>query len=192
MEEISKQVGWGVPVRLSTRVQDLKSLESKMIVVAAEGPEAARLLGTAPPKEWRAVKCFYFAADHAPVEDPIIVLNGDGKGPVNNFCVVSAVAPGYAPPGAALLSASVLGDASEAQVLDHMETWFGAQVRRWLHLRTYDVTYAQPDQSSLPSAYRPVLVRKGLYVCGDHVANASLNGAIRSGQLASDAVLAEL
>ncbi len=192
MEEISKQIGWGVPVRLNTRVEDIKTLNSKTVVVAAEGPEASRLLGTPPPGEWRSVKCFYFAADHAPVEGPMIVLNGEGKGPVNNFCVVSSVARSYAPAGASLLSASVIGNATEAEVLDQMQTWFGAQVRRWLHLRTYDVTYAQPDQTSLPSAYRPPLVRKGLYVCGDHAANASLNGAIRSGQLASEAVLAGL
>jgi protoporphyrinogen oxidase len=190
MEAISKQLGWGVPVRLNTRVADLNSLDSRAVVVATEGTEAARLLGTGAPKAWRRVKCFYFAADTAPLDDPILVLDGEGTGPVNNFCVVSAVAPSYAPAGASLLSASVLGDATEEQVREQMTRWFGAQVRRWMHLRTYDISYAQPDQTHIQN--RPSRIRKGLYVCGDHMENASLNGAILSGKRAADAVMAEI
>jgi protoporphyrinogen oxidase len=192
MEAISKQLGWGVPVRVNTRVEDLNSLNSRAVVIATEGTEAARLLGDKAPKAWRRVKCFYFAADTAPLNDPIIVLDGEGTGPVNNFCVESAVAPSYAPAGAALLSASVLGDATEAQVREHMTKWFGGQVKRWMHLRTYDVSYAQPDQTHVPISDRPLRIRKGLYVCGDHVENASLNGAIVSGKRAADAVIADL
>jgi protoporphyrinogen oxidase len=192
MEAISRQLAWGVPVRLNTRVEDLSSLDSRAIVVATEGPEAARLVGMEGPKTWRKVQCFYFAADEAPLKEPVIVLNGEGEGPVNNFCVESAVAPSYAPAGASLLSASVLGEATEEQVREHLQIWFGAQVKRWLHLRTYDVSYAQPDQTTLLKAARPVRIRKGLYVCGDHVENASLNGAILSGKRAAEAVLSEI
>jgi predicted NAD/FAD-dependent oxidoreductase len=34
-------------------------------------------------------------------------------------------------------------------------------------------------------------VRPGLYVCGDHVDNASINGAMESGRRAAEAVLAD-
>ncbi len=192
MEAISRQLAWGLPVKLQTGVKELDALTSPAIVIAAEGPEAARLLGLAPPTKWRSVQCFYFAADHPPVKEPIIVLDGEGGGPVNNFCVVSQVAPSYAPPGASLLNASVIGTASEQQVREHLQLWFGPEVKRWLHLRTYDIHYAQPDQSRLPGLERPVRVRKGLYVCGDHVETASLNGAIHSGKRAAEAVIADL
>jgi hypothetical protein len=191
MEAISRQLAGGVPMRMNTRVSDLESLNSRAVVVAAKGPEAARLTGMVPPAKWRSVQCFYFAADRAPVKEPLIVLDGEEGGPVNNFCVVSEVAASYAPPGAALLCASVIGTATEEQVREHMQLWFGPQVKRWAHLRTYDIDYAQPDQSSIAMLERPVRVRKGLYVCGDHVETASLNGAIRSGQRAAAAVLAE-
>jgi Flavin containing amine oxidoreductase len=191
MEAISRQLAWGIPIRLNTRVPDLGGLESKATVVATEGTEAARLTGTVPPTRWNSVQCFYFAADVAPMKDPIIALDGEGRGPVNNFCVVSNVAPSYAPSGASLLSASVIGHATEQQVREHMEGWFGPQVKRWLHLRTYQIAYAQPEQSTLPKLERPVRVRKGLYVCGDHIETASLNGAIHSGKRAAEAVLAD-
>ena len=193
MEEISRQLGWCVPVRLETQVHELAGVESKTVVIATEGPEAARLLGVNPPSSWRSVQCFYFAADRPPVTYPILMLNGEPQGPVNNFCVESNVASTYAPPGAALLSASVLGIASEEEVRQHLELWFGPQVQRWQHLRTYDVAYAQPDQAApaLANVERPVRVRKGLYVCGDHVETASLHGAMRSGRRAAEAIIAD-
>ncbi len=192
MEAISRQFAWGVPLRLNTRVQDLDTLGSRAVVVATEGPEAARLTGSAPPDAWRSVQCFYFAADHAPVKEPVLVLDGEGRGPVNNFCVVSEVAESYAPAGASLPSASVIGHATEEQVRQHMEVWFGATVKRWAHLRTYDIAYAQPDQSHLEKLERPARVRKGLYVCGDYVETASLNGAIHVGKRAAEAVIADM
>ncbi len=192
MEEISRQLAWGIPIQLNRRVSGLDTIQSPAVVIATEQPEAARLLGTTPPQIWRKVQCHYFACDNSPVNEPIIVLDGEGSGPVNNFCAVSDVAPTYAPAGASLLCATVLGGATQQQVLDHMRQWFGAQVDRWLHLRTYDIAYAQPDQSSMPKLERPVRLRKGLYVCGDHVESASLNGAIHSGKRAAEAVLNDL
>ena len=191
MEAICRQMAWGMPIKLSTRVSEVAVLDSRAVVVATEGPETARLTGTAPPAKWNSVQCFYFAADVAPVSEPIIVLDGEGRGPVNNFCVVSNVAPSYAPSGASLLSVSVIGRATEEQVREHMQVWFGDQVKRWLHLRTYEIGYAQPDQSRLPKLERPARIRKGLYVCGDHLETASLNGAIHSGKRAAEAVLAD-
>jgi hypothetical protein len=192
MEAISRQLAWGIPIQLNTRVQDIEALGSRAVVVATEGPEAARLTGTAPPAQWRSVQCFYFAADHAPVKEPLIVLDGEGRGPVNNFCVVSEVSPSYAPEGASLISASVIGNVTEKEVREHMEVWFGAQVKRWLHLRTYDIRYAQPDQSHLAQLERSARVREGLYVCGDDVKTATLNGAIHAGKRAAEAVIADM
>ncbi len=193
MEEISRQLGRGVPVKLETRVSQLADVESRTVVIATEGVEAARLLGAKPPDTWRSVRCFYFAADCPPVKDPILMLNGESQGPVNNFCVESNVASTYALPGAALLSASVLGTASEQQVREHLQLWFGPQVERWQHLRTYDVNYAQPDQTApaLTVVDKPVRIRKGLYICGDHVETASLQGAMRSGRRAAEAIITD-
>jgi Flavin containing amine oxidoreductase len=194
MEAIPKQLAWGLPIQLQKRVRFLKELDSRAIVIATDGPEAARLAGVDQPKAWRSVRCFYFAADKPPLKEPILVLNGESSGPVNNFCVVSNVAPSYAPAGASLLSASVLGTASEESVREHLSVWFGPDVRRWIHLRTYDIPHAQPDQAApaLADARKPVRIRKGLYVCGDHVENASLHGALRSGRRVTDAVMEDL
>src|SRR5215469_11523407 len=96
----------GETVQLNTRVEELHEKEVKLaggdtvqaraIVVATDGPSAAHLIGEVEPAS-RSVTCFYYAAEEPPVKEPMLVLNGDGAGPVNNLAVISNVAPSYAP-----------------------------------------------------------------------------------------------
>jgi phytoene dehydrogenase-like protein len=215
MGAIPEQLAGGLPpdcVRLGQRVAAVgdggltlasgERLAARAVVVATDGPGAARLLGGEPAAPGSlAATCLYFAAERAPVDEPVIVLDGDGQGPVNNLCVPSAVAPAYAPPGAALISAAVLdrpglprGSDLEAAVLGQLADWFGSAVVGWRHLATYHIPHAQPAQppGALDPPQRPVRLRPGLYVCGDHRDNASINGALASGRRAATAVLEDL
>jgi phytoene dehydrogenase-like protein len=170
---------------------------ARAVVVASEGPEAARLVESLPKPGSRDVTCLYFAAERAPVAQPILVLNGEDEGPVNNLCVPSTVAPAYAPAGQALVSVTVLevdgrDEASlEADVRRQLEGWFGDAVRDWRHLRTYRIAHALPDQTppALEPPEREIKLSSGLFVCGDHRDNASINGAMVSGHRTAEAVL---
>jgi hypothetical protein len=131
------------------------------------------------------------------------------KGLVNNACVPSAVSPSYAPPGRALISASLVGVPAAGSALDprtagganalaeavrsELGAWFGAaEAAQWRHLRTYVVPFAQPSQSVPSDLQRPVRLSPWLFVAGDHREAATLDGALRSGRRAAEAVLAEL
>ena len=74
-------------------------LRARAVVVATEGPAAARLVQGLTVPGARNVTCVYFAAEKPPLDEPILLLNAAGDGPVNNLCVPSVVAPAYAPPG---------------------------------------------------------------------------------------------
>ncbi|MFM8409413.1 MAG: FAD-dependent oxidoreductase, partial [Alphaproteobacteria bacterium] len=173
------------------RLADGSTLGARAVVVAADGPAASRLLGETDPGS-RAVTCHYFAAPRSPLDQPVLVLNGEGPqdGPVNNLCVESDVAPAYAPAGQALVSATVLdGSPDELDgVSAHLRRWFGAQVDGWRHLRSYRVAHALPDRPARLSAN----LRPGLWRCGDWCEQASINGALVSGRKAAEAVLADL
>ena len=180
---------------------DGEQLRARTVVVATEGPEAARLVGEVVPPGSRGVTCFYYAADQPPVTEPILVLNGDASGPVNHLAVLSNVAPSYAPAGQALISVTVLGTYStltDAQLggfaLAQLKEWFGPVVRGWRFLRSYRIEHAQPEQlpGSLTPPERPVRIRAGLYVCGDHRDTASIQGAMVSGCRAAEAMLEDL
>ena len=191
-------------IRLSAKVEMLGEGEVRLVggervraaavVLATEAPEAARLLPDLRPPGSHGTACLYFAADQAPFAKPLLVLNGEGRGPVDNLCVPNAVAPSYSPAGKALISATVVGAASadekelETEVRKHLASWFGAAVQSWRHLRTYRIPLALPARSSLEPAALPVRRRPGLYLCGDHRETPSLQGAMVSGRRAAEAV----
>ena len=171
-------------------------LEAGTVVVAADAPEAARLTGVLEAPAARATTCVYYAAQRSPVGEPVLVLNGHPEGPVNTLCVPSDVAPSYAPPGAALVSASILGipsldDASlDDAVRGQLGRWFGRQVASWQRLAVYRIPFALPAQTpaTFAVAQRPARLRNGLVVCGDHRDTASIQGAMVSGRRAAAAV----
>ena len=181
------------------RLEGGESLRAGAVVLATEGDAAAALTRAFPPPRPRPVTCVYFAAERAPLGAPLLALDGEGRGPVTTLAVLSQVAPTYAPPGRQVISATVLGASAESdadlegRVRGQMAGWFGAEaVARWRHLRTYRIPFAQFDQAPgvLEPARRPVRLGPRLFVCGDHVENASINGAMASGRRAAEAILA--
>ncbi|RVX02538.1 hypothetical protein CK203_031112 [Vitis vinifera] len=166
-----------------------------------EEPEVAKLLGLKPAekKPARSTVCLYFSADRRqiPVREPILFLNGSGKGIVNNMFFATNVAPSYGPPGKALVSVSLIGlydavsDADlTAQVVGELSDWFGESiVGSWEHLRTYRVGFAQPNQSPPTNLVKDPRIGSGIYVCGDHVTSATFDGALVSGGRAVEALL---
>ena len=185
--------------RIEGRTVILRSgerLTGRAVVVAAEAPAAKALIDGKFSTTGRSVCNLYFAADEPPIVEPILVLNGDGTGPINNLCVPSQVAPGYAPPGQSLISVSVLGAHEDQQrlveqVRDQLNDWFGPIVTTWRHLRTYSIPYALPSMhcTTAEPIEKPAAVHEGLFVCGDHCDTASINGAMASGRRAAEIVL---
>jgi phytoene dehydrogenase-like protein len=176
-------------------------VRARAVVIAADPRTSAALLGKpdAAPA-FHATANIYFAADRSPVGEPILTLNATGQGLVNNLAVPSDVAPSYAPPGAALVSVSTVGvpdltdDQLVARVRDELADWYGPDVHKWKHLRTYRIHEALPtnDVPDLASYPKPARVYPGVYAAGDWLATASTNGAMASGRRAAEAVLEDL
>ncbi len=209
MEAIPRQLVAGLPsgwVQTGTRVrrvgdenvllEDGRSLPARAVVVATKGHEAARLLGSASARASVAETCLYFGCDQAPWHPPYLLLNGDGRGPINNISFPSRVSSAYAPVGKSLASVVVLGNPDEGdtelvqRVQDQLADWFGPEVRRWRHLKTYRILHALPDQS--PPTANPVCpvnrIRSGVFVCGEHGSLPGIQWALLSGRRAADAV----
>ncbi len=173
-----------------------EEIRAQAVVIATEESAANEIVGGELQAKFHGVRCLYFGADRAPTEEPVLYLDGSGAGPVNNLCVPSAVAPTYAPAGAALVSATVLDanakhDDLEQAVRTQLREWFGAEVDAWRHLRTVHVPYALPERETLRS--KPIArARGGSFVCGDHRENGSIQGAMVSGRATADAVLSEI
>ena len=187
---------WGGGVRLESG----EELLAGAVVVAGDPIQASRLLPDAGIRTaMRGVRCLYFAAADPPIGERYLVLNGDGDGSINNLCVPSVIAPGYAPPGCHLISVTVLHaplseDRLIRDVREQLLDWFGEQADGWEYLRFYHIEEALPDQSIEHGgvAMSPVRARPGLYYCGDHCGTASINGAMLAGRRAAEAVCGEM
>ena len=175
-----------------------QQVTASTIVVAANATCAQRLvpsLRLLEPK-WRSVTNLYFTAKNSPVNEAIICLNGSSSGLVNNVCVMTDASPDYAADGRALISVSVLGLPDQEGLIetvqDEMSAWFGAEALCWEHLRTDRIEKALPEQ--LPAIEdaesRGYLERNGIFVCGDHCASASIEGAVISGKQVADTIIA--
>ena len=188
--------------RLEPGIVELKSgerIEARAIVVATDGKTAHRLLGDAVPEPaMNGTVTLYYAAKEPPVREPILMLDGEGKGPANNVVAMSECSTEYAPAGQSLIAVSVIG-VPDLVNLDNLVRvqlgeWFGSVVKEWELVKTYRIPDALLDMSvgKLDPWQRPVRLRPGLYVCGDHRDQGSINGAMESGHRTAQVVAEDL
>jgi phytoene dehydrogenase-like protein len=210
MGAIPEQIAARLPagtVRTEARVESIQEdgvtlksgekIKAQAVVLATEGPEAARLLGDKEKPGSRSVSCLYYETDEPPVSEPLLILNGEGKGPINSLCSPSSVAPNYAPKGKSLVSVTMIGAPDqgdqqlETAVRAQLTEWFGPSAKGWRYLRTYRILHALPMQvPPVPDpTSRPAQIRPGLFVCGEYQNVASIQWAMVSGCQAAEAVI---
>lgn len=205
-------------VRLNTHVEALDSdgaritgalladgsrFEADAVVLATAAPEAARLSGLPTPEAHLGTVTLYFAGAEPLYRGRKLLLNAAPDALVNNAALVSNVAPGYAPPGTHLLSASIVEllplDDEElfARALADLRRMFAgdANAQRVLDgyqpLRLYRIPYGQFAQ---PPGIHPTLPanrteRPGLFFAAEFTEASSLNAAMVSGEKCAELIL---
>lgn len=196
-------------IQLNTRVTKVEKnkitlengekINARAILIATDAPQAQQLLGNTATINTQAnsVRCIYFAADKPPLAAPILLLNGSGKGIINNVAIPSLVNPQYAPAGRHLISVSVIQPTNHLtdeqlfiQVRSELRHWFKKEVRYWEYLKTYTIPYALPQSPNLQPLHKDNIqpIQPGIYICGDHLNTPSLNGAMESARLTADTI----
>ncbi|WP_433893752.1 NAD(P)/FAD-dependent oxidoreductase [Streptomyces sp. CA-111067] len=175
-------------------------------VVVATGPgAAAELLPGLDVPPTRSVTTYYHAAPTSPLAEPTLVTDTARR--VLNTVVLSEVGPGYAPRGRALVSTSVLGaDDRRDATADREASWESgreAEVRRvlaelyetdtagWEPVAVYPIAEALPAMTPPWPLSRTTRHSPGRYVCGDHRATGSVQGAMASGARAAREILTD-
>jgi len=202
-------------VRLNTQVKSIKEdgkgvtlssgefVAASCVVVATCGKMASQLVPdvVSEMQEPKKTTCLYFAIDGKPPADvPTVFLNGDGvkdaqgTSTINNVCFPSMVASSYAPEGKSLACVSLVGipdqqeDQLVADVKKQLVSWFGPSANEWKPLRTYRIPFSQPSQEPPFEREQSVRRKEHLFLAGDHVETASINGALRAGARCARAV----
>src|SRR5664279_1142347 len=131
----------------TVEVEGMAPMEARAVVLATEEQEARKLLGqqirkrkTATSSDWNSTTTIYYAAGQAPVDEAILLLNGEGPqaGPVNHAALMTKVSRAYSSSREHLIAANVVGAAPddeagmaelEHRVREHLGKWFGAQAQ---------------------------------------------------------------
>ncbi|GAA2991357.1 NAD(P)/FAD-dependent oxidoreductase [Streptomyces fulvorobeus] len=203
---VPRQLATGLPVgtlRLESPVSALTDSgvllqnggerPASTVVVATDAATAARLLPGLPVPGGRTVTTYYHATDTSPLAEPTLVV--DSGSAILNTCVLTEVAPTYAPPGTALISTSVPqgdGPDGEPAVRRRLAELYGTDTRAWTSVATCTVKDALPAMTPPWPLSRTTRFAHRRYVCGDHRATGSVQGALASGTRAAREVLADL
>jgi phytoene dehydrogenase-like protein len=174
-------------------LSDGRELAAPTVVVATGPGPAGRLLPRLEVPPYRVTTTYYHAVTSSPLAEPTLLT--DHLRRFLNTCVLSEVVPGRAPKGTSLVSTSVLGaDAPgrEPVLRAALAEVYAADTSGWdlIAVRTVrDALPAMPPPQRLSS---PARLSAGRYVCGDHRATGSVQGALASGARAAREVLRDL
>jgi hypothetical protein len=167
-------------------------------VVATDADAAGRLLPGLPVPPWKGLTTWYHAVDGEPPAGPTLLVDAEPS-PVVNTVPVTQAAASYGPPGRTLVATTALlggprgaaQPATEAEVRRRLATLYATPTDDWEPVATYDVPHALPSMAA-PHPFRRPLVVDGVFVCGDHRATSSIQGALESGERCAAAVLDRL
>jgi len=182
-------------------------VEGDAILVATGAQELARLLTPhltrVPETAWCGTFAAWFATPDAGALPRWLVLNGSGVGAFNHGAAMSAIAPSYAPAGRGLFVANTTfaprkHDESRDLAADMQRTLkqiLGHEATRdWELLTTQRIPHAiprqWPDDLARSDELRRQQLPRGFFIAGDHAEDSSINGAMRSGRRAAEAILA--
>ncbi|MEU6982154.1 NAD(P)/FAD-dependent oxidoreductase [Streptomyces sp. NPDC046324] len=168
-------------------------LKARAVVVATGQSAAGRLLPGLDVPPGRTVTTFYHAAERSPLAEPTLVV--DARRRFLNTCVVTEAQRGWSADGRALVSTSVLGSpgpAEEEAVREALGEVYGTDTAAWEAVHRVTVHDALPVMLPPLELSRTTRLAPGRYVCGDHRATGSLQGALASGARAAREVLADL
>jgi glycine/D-amino acid oxidase-like deaminating enzyme len=181
---------------------DGTELGARAVVVATGAAAAAVLLPGLAIPGLRTVTTLYHAAPVPPLAEPILLVDTERK--ILNTAVLTQVTPGYGDGGGdggdgrALVSTSVLGDRpgdgagdQEPEVRSRLAELYRTDTTGWEHLATYTVAGALPAMVPPHPLSLPCRISARRYVCGDHRATGSVQGALASGTRAAREILAQ-
>jgi phytoene dehydrogenase-like protein len=173
-------------------------IHAEAVVLAVEEPALCRLLKLGSPRAARQTAVHYFRAPRAFHRGGWLCLPGfSEESAILHAALLTNVTPSLAPVGQHLWSVTVMPDHPAANDVEKIRRelagWFLASADELVPLEFVKVRYALPDQSpgvrtALTGAYLP----QGVFVTGDAVDQASIDGVMSGGEKTALRVIASL
>lgn len=130
----------------------------------------------------------YFSTNKEIASNPTLYLNGNSDGVINHIAPMTKVNANYSPTEKFLWSVNLITphqDSCVKIVTNELESWFPGS--NFKHLERFKIEKALPGSSFYG---QESMVKDGIYYCGDHMQDPSINGALKSGRLVAEHILA--
>lgn len=182
----------------SVALADGTTLEVEAVIVATDAVSASRLTQRTIPHEFRSCTTVYFDAPDPPTDSKLLHLTTGSRFQTIHCCVISNVAPSYAPDGKSLIEATVLGAHGQNprhlanSIRYEMAQWFGhKEVQNWRPLSVKSIRMAQIAQGP-GLIQRRVPIHKdfdNILFAGEFCTYGSIDGAIKAGVDCANTIL---
>lgn len=172
-------------------ISDNGKIEASEIVIATDSTTAAQLLELTSVPKLAGCTTWYHSSNEPPVAHGELIVDGKSAGCVINTLVISNFIREYSPNGKSLISTTTDIGATESDVRRHLAALYGCDNRDWQLVAKYEIPAALPLGPKKASQPIETYVRDGIYLAGDAQVASSQNGALKSGRLAANAILAK-
>jgi phytoene dehydrogenase-like protein len=188
-----------------------ETIDSDAAIVAVGAHDLRRFAPDLPEIAWCGTLSAWFSTPEPALLPSWLVLNGSGRarpplGSFNHGAAISAVAPSYAPAGRGLFVANTAYLPPNTAGAPDMVAEIASDMRRtlaqvlgaratdgWELIAVQRIRHAIPRQWPADLAARlPDALGPRAFVAGDHLEDASINGAMRSGRRAAERCIAAL
>jgi len=146
--------------------------------------------------KYHKVTNIYYAIQRSFIAQPIIGLVPGENFLINNLHFPTDISTAYSTTGKALLSVTIVKEVAEfndleARVAKELQALSGIDSIYFEHIHTYKIDKALP---AIPSPKHDLIPTMGnlnphFHLAGDHLVNASLNGAMVSGRRAAESII---
>ena len=194
--QLPKALANGVDVKLEQKVVKIENnlvrtsdfeLKADVVVLATNQRQAEELLGVSQHAMNQSFTWYHSIAKGA-VTSRHLRINPKGK--LLNSVAISNIAPTYAPNSKTLVSSSALVKLEDREVVQELSELWGIGQKEFDLLRRFEILESLPKHLPGKPPRSAMLERPGLFVIGDHKNVPSQNGAMESGRLAAEEIIA--
>ncbi len=198
VQALPNLLGEGLDIRTESRVQRIKSgevqtseerLSADVVLIATNEVSAASLLDQPAPSMNKSVT-WYHSVPAGEIKSNHLRL--DPADVFVNSVAISNVAPSYAPVGRTLISSTALDVIPSSEVLTRVGALWGVDPKSLEYVQHFELTQSLPKHLPGKPLISPSRVLENIYIAGDHRATPSQQGALLSGRLAAEAIIADL
>ena len=177
-------------IHLDSAIGSLQEFSHQKVILATDTKTASHLLGREDQTSWASSTTWYHRVPQGFTKSKRLRVDGRSTLPVLNSIVISNSLTEYAPAGASLLSTTTFGGASESAVKAHLAQLWARPESEMELIAQYDIKESLPVFTPGFSRAQSSQVSDSIFAAGDYLTSSSQNGALLSGRLAAEELLA--